>query len=257
MEVDRHLVVEVRVQQLDGRSNARHKITRSQIALSRTRCEPANQADRYHSTETNIGLKLFWIVASGSKIATPSDRVRHMKVFKAIAVTVTTVFGFCALMPHSIAAKAEVTLKIKDLAIGEPTTPGAVESAFGVTCGAGLRGMQVCNGVGRIAQAVAQYNIVIGADGVLDRVRAEISASDYDAVSTAVRKQFGAPASSRRPVVQNGFGAKFRDEELSWNGISGSQLVLNRFTSDLEHSLVIFSTRRDRDLTNATRPNGL
>jgi len=95
-------------------------------------------------------------------------------------------------------------LEFKTLVLGAPTTPAQVEAVLTtpcgmkggtcdaldkkiqedrkVTCGLGGGGVQVCNGSTTIADTIAEVNVVIGADGILQRIHLTFSNLGYPSI---------------------------------------------------------------------------
>jgi len=168
------------------------------------------------------------------------------------------------------ALAASPPLEFKTLVIGAPTTPEQVEAALTtpcgmsggtcddlakkiqemrrVKCGLGGSGMQVCNGSTTIAGTTTQVNVVIGSDGLLQRIHLTFSDYGYEDVHQALTHKFGAAQKVSHPTLQNGFGASFRQETSIWNGAQGTQMLLNKYAGDVDHSDVYISTQKDRDL---------
>ncbi|TAM40076.1 MAG: hypothetical protein EPN58_11365 [Rhodanobacter sp.] len=164
-------------------------------------------------------------------------------------------------------------LDFKGLVLGAPATPQQVEDAlaipcgfsFGpgpakcddldkklqemrrVKCGEGLPGVQICNGTTTIAGTHATVNLVIGSDGTIQRIHLTLPDIGYDDVHQALVAKFGKPKSVSHPMLQNGFGATFRQEESFWTGAHGAQLLLSQYAGDVENSSLYFSTPADRD----------
>ena len=66
-----------------------------------------------------------------------------------------------------------------------------------------------------------------------------ISAADYSGVRAALEQKFGKPASVESKTYQNGYGAKFQGEYVTWtNGIS--TIALEEMGSDKMHSTLMF-----------------
>lgn len=162
----------------------------------------------------------------------------NMKIIKSVVIGAF----FCFLPTLSNAAQ----LNIAGLVAGEPTTPDAVHDALGLACGEGSQNVQVCNGVSSYASSVGDANVVIGSDGLLDRVYLTVDEDSYDDVVQSLRRQFGSPQRIARSTVQNGFGATFQQESLTWNGPHGTRLYVSRYAADVEHATVLLTSKRDR-----------
>ena len=153
------------------------------------------------------------------------------------------VVAVSSLSAHALAA----SLDLDGLTVGQPATPEAVLTSLGVTCGEGYQGTEVCNGNTSYEAHPAEANVVIGADGVLDRILLTIDHDNYEDVIKALRKKFGPPRSSVHPVVQNGFGARFQQEQLVWYGARGTQLFASRYAADTNHATILLTTKRGRE----------
>lgn len=143
-------------------------------------------------------------------------------------------------------------LDFKGLVVGSATEQASVERALGIKCdsdGAGQR--TICNGVSTIVDSLAQVNIVIGPDGVLDRISITVDSGAFDSVAEGFTRKFGRASHASHPIVQNGFGANFRQDEREWLGSNGTQLVIEKFAGSTDSSSVYFSTLRDRKLLNS------
>jgi len=173
-------------------------------------------------------------------------------------------------------AQVSQPLDFKTLVIGAPTTPQQVETALAIPCGVSFGpgpakcddldkkiqemrrvkcgdsgdGRQICNGTTTMAVSPAEVNLVIGTNGMIERIHLTISDLAYDEVNQALNAKFGAAQHVSHPTLQNGFGATFRQENSLWNGPGGTELLLSQYAGDTDHSSVYFSTRADRDLVS-------
>jgi len=119
--------------------------------------------------------------------------------------------------------------------------------ALGFGCGAGSQGMQVCNGSVRIGSTTtASANVVISADGILQRIDLTIPTSSFDKVAPALVEKYGPPDRESSPTLQNGFGVQFQQTQLEWKAKSGVALLALRYDGSVTDSLVSFTTRSDR-----------
>lgn len=160
------------------------------------------------------------------------------------------------------------SLEFKGLQLGQVTTPSQVEEKLktdeaqklcgrsegpcadlvNVACGAGNSGIQVCNGKTTITGSQADVNVVIGADGRLQRIFLTFSNYAYDDVHDALLKKFGKPSSVKRYGVQNGFGAQFAQVDTIWLRPGGLKLRLSRYGASTDDSVVYFSTKADDEM---------
>lgn len=182
------------------------------------------------------------------------------------------------LLATALSPALAAPLEFKGLVLDGPTTPEQVVAALrtdcevlgkpcddtwqgihdrmAVTCGAGgTEGdLQVCNGRTSIAGVDADANVVIGPEGRLQRIWLTISAYGHDATLEALRQKYGAPKSSRRSTVRNGFGAPFNQLETVWHGDGGQTLTVSKYGATTDKSSIFFSTQADREtLSRATR----
>lgn len=160
-------------------------------------------------------------------------------------------------------------LEFKGLQLGQPTTTSQVEEHLTVcgqidtscdeslkmiaeymkiTCGAGDAGVQVCNGHTTIAGNLSNLDVVIGADGRLQRIFLTFSNDSYDEVHGALLQKYGKPSSVRRYRVQNGFGAQFVQVDTIWRRAGGLELRLSRYGASTDDSVVYFSTKADDEM---------
>ncbi|NUY32983.1 hypothetical protein F0160_21080 [Paraburkholderia sp. JPY303] len=145
-------------------------------------------------------------------------------------------------------ATTSATLEFKGLVVGQAVTTQQIQSTLGISCGAGANQMQVCNGQGTILGYSGSFNVVVGPDGILDRIDIRLNQIHYADVADAFHKKFGPPTSIDHSTVQNKFGAKFENEHVVWGDLNGVALVLRKYAGGLDKSSVTFSTKRDRDL---------
>lgn len=134
-----------------------------------------------------------------------------------------------------------------------------IHERMAVSCGTGHKGTQICNGQTTIAGERVEANVVIGADGRLQRIWLTISEYAYETVLSELEKKYGKPSSVRRYRVQNGFGASFAQVDTVWQGVNGQKLRVSRYAGALDKSTVYFSTRADEAMlsNNAGDSNDL
>jgi len=161
----------------------------------------------------------------------------------------------------------------KGLVIGEPTTAAQVEERFAtcvgydgkpcdefraslhergrVRCGSGYQGAMVCNGLTTVAGFVTQANIVIGADGTLQRVMlSELDPDNFEEIEGELKQKFGRPKSRHRSVVQNAYGAQFQQVECEWADSHGGRIEYSKYAGDVTRSTLYFSSAQDRERLN-------
>jgi len=159
-------------------------------------------------------------------------------------------------------------LEFKGLQLGEITTSSQVETqlksdealkicgqsegqcadSVNVSCGAGNDGIQVCNGKTTITGSQTDVNVVIGADGRLQRIFLTFSNDSYDEVHDALLQKYGKPSSVKKYRVQNGFGAQFVQVDTIWRRAGGLKLRLSRYGASTDDSVVYFSTKADDEM---------
>lgn len=184
-----------------------------------------------------------------------------------------------ALLSLSLALSPALAapLEFKGLVLDAPTTPEQVVEAlrtecdsFGkpcddswqrihdrmaVSCGTGGAEGQskICNGRTSVAGVGAEANVVIGPSGRLQRIWLTISAYSHDATLEALKQKYGAPKSSRRSTVRNGFGAPFTQVETVWHGDGGQTLTVSRYGATTDKTSIFFSTEADREMLSRAR----
>lgn len=138
-------------------------------------------------------------------------------------------------------------LDFKGLVIGAAVTRQEVEERLGsVRCGDGSDGVTVCNGTTSVAGYTAQANIVINAKGLLQRVLLEVDADHFDVIADELQKKFGKPQRRGGGTVQNGFGARFPQTDLTWLDGKGGFLNYRRYAGSTETSMLYLGTAEDR-----------
>lgn len=138
------------------------------------------------------------------------------------------------------------TLEFKGLQIGKAVSRDAVKEATGIACEEGYETTSVCNGRVSIATVGGMANIVLSRHGVLDRVAISIDSDDFDGVLLALVEKFGNPQKLSEPILQNGYGATFRDLRAIWTGPQGVQLEARRYPGSTQSSMIMFTTAADR-----------
>jgi hypothetical protein len=150
-------------------------------------------------------------------------------------------------------AATSAPLEFKGLAIGQAVTTQQIESTLGISCSAGAHQMQVCNGQGTVLGYPASFNVVTGADGILDRIAIRLDSDHYAAVAEAFHKKFDPATSVEHSPVQNRYGAKFENETVVWGDANGIALMIRKYADRIDKSTIMFSTKRGRDLLGGTK----
>jgi hypothetical protein len=136
----------------------------------------------------------------------------------------------------------------KGVVIGEPATPEDIQQKLGLKCGLGAFSFQVCNGRGTIAGEPSDINLVIGADGIVRRIRVSFNAKSFSDVASAVLAKLGKPTKTTREVTQNRMGASFLNVTHYWVDASRAEVVLTQNAGSLDESLLMFSTEAERKM---------
>ncbi len=138
----------------------------------------------------------------------------------------------------------------KGIHLGKHATPHQVEDKLAIRCGVGANEVQVCNGSTTIAEEPAWLNLVIGANGIVQRIYLTLAPDAFETVAPLLTEKFGRPASIQRSVVQNRMGAKFDQLVYSWRRSGGLELTYQRYAGNLDTSSLYFGTSEDRRLLN-------
>jgi len=126
----------------------------------------------------------------------------------------------------------------------------ALKQHFAVKCGvgAGAGGLYVCNGAVTVAGAYSDMNILIGTDGIVQRIRLPFEARSFSDVEAAVLQKFGKPTKSTHEVVQNRMGGSFDNVTHYWIGANKTEVMLTQYAGSLDESLLLFSTEAERKM---------
>jgi hypothetical protein len=157
--------------------------------------------------------------------------------------------GASYLLLCSIAAAYD----FKGVAIGQPATPADIQAKLGVKCGVGANNLQVCNGMVTFAGTVAVMNLVIGADGIVQRISLPFASDQFGSVAEAVIEKFGPPKKTTHETEQNQTGATFLNVVHKWTAAGGIEVTLSKFASRVDTSLLYFSTSADREMLEHNR----
>jgi hypothetical protein len=165
----------------------------------------------------------------------------------------------------------------KGLSLGEPITPAEIEARLDagckgandkpcdnleskiyetsrMRCGEGWEGSKVCNGVTTVAGLPAQANIVIGANGRLRRVYlTRLSPDDFDVIRSELVSKFGPPKKTANPLLHNGFGASFRQAQVTWLDAKRHKITLSKYAGTTDEASLYFGTPEDEESTAKAR----
>jgi hypothetical protein len=140
-----------------------------------------------------------------------------------------------------------IAFDFKGIAVGKTASTSDVTSKLGVECGTGSVGRQICNGEVTIARESASMNLVIGPNGIVDRINLELSPESFDAVAPELIRKFGKPTSTSKSTVQNRMGARYPQVVYLWSARDGTQVIYSKYTISLDKSSLNFSTKSERD----------
>lgn len=128
-----------------------------------------------------------------------------------------------------------------------------IHDKMSVSCGDGVGGVKVCNGMTTVAGERAEANVVIGSSGHLQRIFLTLDSDAFDAIADELIKKFGRPSSTKRSVVQNGFGARYLQVEHVWHGANGSSVLLSKYATSVDKSTLYFSTKADNEMLSDSK----
>jgi hypothetical protein len=157
----------------------------------------------------------------------------------------------------------------KGVTLGGPATPAQIEQQFGAKvdrygssiprvlqfqCGPGGQSLnwQVCNGPATVADIPAQMNLVIDEHGIVQRINLTFISGGFAQVKAAILEKFGPAAIHKHSTDQNRMGATFDDEYFIWKDDKANNVLLKQYAGDLDHSILSFTTKADRDKTADT-----
>jgi hypothetical protein len=140
----------------------------------------------------------------------------------------------------------------KGIEIGGSTTPEQVKEQTGVKCGGGVNGTNVCTGYSTIVGKQAFTNILIDAEGKVQRIIVDFDSNNYDQVAAALLQKFGEPSKREVSTVQNRVGGKFTQEQLRWEA-GENQVLLERYSSKITKSMLYMSTEKDRAMLRSMK----
>lgn len=137
------------------------------------------------------------------------------------------------------------------------TSCALIKEAANVKCGEGANGWKVCNGLTSVAGNTGRVNLVINEHSVIQRLHiTEISSSAFDDIGKQLKVEFGRPASKRRSIVQNGYGAKFEQTEIVWRNAKNHRVELIDYAGSIDSASVYFSIPEDRQQNRPARKKG-
>lgn len=137
--------------------------------------------------------------------------------------------------------------ELKGLTLGAKTSPEQVQAAMGVQCGVGADEMQVCNGQTTIGGVWGEANIVIAPSGKLQRIHFTFDSNSFESLADAFGDKYG-KHTTKRTVVQNGFGTKAENVEKVWGQKNGDQLKLRKNDVEIGKAVASYTTPEDRAL---------
>jgi len=144
----------------------------------------------------------------------------------------------------------------KGIKLGSTATVEQVKEKLGVQCGAGARGMTICNGRVTVGREPGDMNLVINDQGIVQRIAITLKPYSFDALEPLLIEKFGPPQKTTRSQVQNRMGAKFDDVSHLWEENDGdNQLLFWKYAGSIDSSVLNFRTKADRDLLGARTAN--
>lgn len=152
-------------------------------------------------------------------------------------------------------ASSVYALDFKGIHIGKPATPDQISEKLNVKCGVGANQMQICNGPVTIARESAHMNLVINAQGVVQRIGLTLPSDAFDIIMPLLVEKFDTPAKTTRNDVQNRMGVHFEQIVHLWRGEDDVELLFTKYAGNLDHSVLYFSTREDRELLVKDKTN--
>jgi hypothetical protein len=179
-----------------------------------------------------------------------------------------------ALVSNASPAATTEGYDFKGLTLGAPTTAAQVEERLNtacvhvgggvcdefeasmnpqghIHCGPGLEGVTVCNGLTTIVGAPGRVNVVISADGHLQRVMvSEFDSERFDSVFAELQRKFGRPKTISRSILQNGFGARYQQVQATWTDSQHCQVTAWKYSGTANESSLYFGTQQDQQLMN-------
>lgn len=161
-------------------------------------------------------------------------------------------YALLLLFPLSSAALA---FDYKGVYLGESSTSELIKEKLGVECGHGLNEMIICNGRVTIAEQGADINLVINSNGIVQRINFILSSDSFDIVKSALSEKFGTPNASKNQMMQNGYGAQFKNEIVTWKEKNGNEIKYEKYGINAEKSTLNFTTKEDRDFLNKSSTN--
>ena len=152
------------------------------------------------------------------------------------------------------AAQVEDTLNTPCVGFGGSTCnefDAKVHAQMSVRCGSGSDGITACNGFTTVVGAPGRVNVVISADGLLQRVMiTEFDADQFDAIFAELQRKFGRPTTITKPVLQNGFGATFQQVRATWTDRQHRTVSFEKYSGTKNESWLYFGTQQDQQLIN-------
>ena len=148
--------------------------------------------------------------------------------------------ALCALSAMAVAAPPAT--EFKGHALGSPAPLDRLSEEWLLKCKDLFSGKKDCTGYASIAEAPGDLTVTIGADGVLEQVNVFFPADRFALVKQALISKYGPPTRSWQRPVQTKSGAVFSGELNSWRRSDGSRILATLRSSDVETSLVTFTS---------------
>lgn len=152
---------------------------------------------------------------------------------------------FIAAVAFSLLSASALAFDFKGIKLGEPATRERIFDATGVKCGIGITGAIACFGNTTVANVTANMDLSSDPSGIVQKISFLLKPSDFELVAIELMKKFGTPTSREGGQLQNGFGAKFEQQTLTWENEAGDKVTFIKYAGSIRTSFLIFQTRQD------------
>jgi hypothetical protein len=143
--------------------------------------------------------------------------------------------------------------KVEEIAPAWPEEPAdfkGLKFGMGLSEARKTAGLKDCNSFEhtwecRIHTDLITFDVIF-ADGRLDSITGDFTASDFDQLEEVFASKYGKPSRANDTILQNAFGGAFQQRELRWDG-KVMNIQLNRFARSYEKDIP--GARQKYDLT--------
>lgn len=163
-------------------------------------------------------------------------------IFPRLVVTAVAI----AVLGTSAQARPR-NLELRRLVIGEKTSSDQVSRATKLPCRAQASDTLVCDGFLSIGEMAVAARFVIR-EGNLQRIDLSLPSEGYDAVYTELVARYGSPDDTIRQMFDYGVWGRMEQRQAVWEGPNGTQMYVVRFSSDMRHSSITYTTVSERAL---------